>query len=337
MFYWKKRSIGDYFSDIIAAISGIWKESLLVGSAASALILILSMPLAKQGMAVLELALEAPENPEVLFALILPLLGRLALSAIPLFIAGITVPPFYRSLITSRLFALADGEEIGMIPLLKRTALRFWGRITLQDLFIAIVQVFLLIIGLFVMFLALIPTFMNIRGGMESIILFKLFFAYFLFIIYMLIVLLLSRVLFSIAMPASINEDASAFKGIGRSISLIKSSFWRSLGIILLFNLVISLGIGILSGPIVFAIMMPGYLQLLRMSAGQSVLEIGRLQPIFKTFFTASALSLFINFIIGMSLETEVQVFLYMDRFMRDKEKTSPEALASSDEQAEQA
>ena len=72
------------------------------------------------------------------------------------------------------------------------------------------------------------------------------------------------RVKTCVSAPAAVLERVNSFSGIGRSLELVRGSGWRIFGVMFIVSLVISFGLGILTGPFTFAVAVPGYFSFLR-------------------------------------------------------------------------
>ncbi|MEK6795538.1 MAG: hypothetical protein AABZ39_12215 [Spirochaetota bacterium] len=69
----------------------------------------------------------------------------------------------------------------------------------------------------------------------------------------------------SFALPAIVyDRTLGAFESLGRSFALVRGSFWRTLGLTLLVSIILGFAVGILSGPVIFILILPGYIELIK-------------------------------------------------------------------------
>src|SRR5208337_3339485 len=105
-------------------------------------------------------------------------------------------------------------------------------------------------------------------GSSQTAFFFQLLAMYFASLIVALAVDWWLKVKTCVSSPASVLEDRNSFAGIGRSLALVRGRGWRVFGAMFIVSLVISFGLGILTGPITFSVAMPGYFAFLRDSIG---------------------------------------------------------------------
>ena len=68
----------------------------------------------------------------------------------------------------------------------------------------------------------------------------------------------------SVAPQVAVAEKTGGFIGIGRSFQLVRGHSWRVFGVTFVIGLVIGFALSILTGPIIFIFVLPGYMEFLK-------------------------------------------------------------------------
>jgi hypothetical protein len=123
-----------------------------------------------------------------------------------------------------------------------------------------------------------------------------------------------------VSAPATVLEDRNSFAGMGRSLALVRGRGWRVFGAMFIVSLVISFGLGILTGPITFGVAMPGYFVFLRDSIGGKTPSAESLLSLFSSLSWAIGVSLLISGTIKGTLWPAFLTLLHADLRARSGE-----------------
>ena len=124
----------------------------------------------------------------------------------------------------------------------------------------------------------------------------------------------------SVAPQVIIAEKSGAFVGIGRSFHLVRGSSWRVFGVTFVVNLVIGFALGILTGPIIFIFVLPGYMQFLQNMLSGTGYSIDSTVQLFKSMAWGLGISYYIQAIALGLLLPIFKSLLYTDLRIRRNE-----------------
>jgi len=120
----------------------------------------------------------------------------------------------------------------------------------------------------------------------------------------------------------SFEKGFGAFDSLGKSFRLVRGQFWRVLGLTLLATIALSFSLTIMTGPVVFTLMIPGYVGMIKsMIADQNNWE-GMLRLFSGSFVWGMAASLFLNAVGSALLYPAYLSLLYADLKIRKSELT---------------
>ena len=176
-----------------------------------------------------------------------PLLSSILLAALFFILIFLIATIFTRAVIVLNTFQVAHKKETTLKELVITVFREKLGKLLLQTLLIiAFFYILILlggtIIGIFSLIIKSLP--------FSNIILTIIYIAFIGFNIWFFIS-------FSFVVEIMIYEDITVVKSIIRSFNLVKSNWWRILGIIVITNIALFFAISIISGPIIFFTMAP--------------------------------------------------------------------------------
>jgi hypothetical protein len=269
-----KHGIGDFLNDTFSMVPKIWKGalpvsaiSLLPGIALFSALLALVTGWIKP---IIETsgALDLKEDPSAIFRGLGPLAVLYALVVVVLYFGQ----AFQKAFIVAQASAAIDGRDPSLAELLSASFKKTWVRVTVQD---AVVQalkasIALAIIG-FLFFPFLVGKLgdlvrMKGSGGPDVGFILSLILLYLGSILIAAAAAWWIGVMAAVSAPATVLEGGNSFAGIGRSLDLVRGKGWKVFGSMFVVSLVISFGLGIVTGPITFALIIPGYVSLLKES-----------------------------------------------------------------------
>lgn len=267
-------TLGDFLNDTFSLVPLIWKRALPVSLASivpGAALWTLAMR--SLGSWIRTLAGEGSSigrDPSQALSGIGPAIVFGTLASILLFVGQ----AYQKAFVCAQSGAALEGRETSFAKLASATLRPAWLRVAVQEAVIGILAGFLVfaVIGaiLFPFIAGKLSDFVGQRkeGFSHAAFFVQLLALYFASILVALAVDWWLKVKTCVSSPAAVLEDRNSFAGIGRSLTLARGSGWRVFGAMFIVSLVISFGLGILTGPITFGVAMPGYFAFLRDSIG---------------------------------------------------------------------
>lgn len=210
--------------------------------------------------------------------------------------------------------------------MLKNVAGRPWLRVAVQDFVIGAV---INLIAIVIFFAAMIPVFSAVASNMglsiqEDTSSVQLGFVWITLLISLVLLAVqwFIQVRTSVSAPASIIEKCNSISGIGRSLHLSSKNFWRVFWAMFLVSLVISFGLGIVTGPITFGLAAPGYFAFLQESVSGSSPSIESFVKLFSSLGWVVAVSYLLSGVVEGILWPSFLTVLYADLRARKGERT---------------
>ncbi|MBU0935784.1 MAG: hypothetical protein KKI09_03825 [Spirochaetes bacterium] len=122
-----------------------------------------------------------------------------------------------------------------------------------------------------------------------------------------------------IAPQAIVQEKIGAWSGIGRSFALTKGKFWRIFGIWFLTGLIVNFAISIISGPIVFISVLPGYLDYIKIMIAEpdTADQLSRLAGLFRNLSWTVAISSLLQYLVSYTYYPVLGSLIYTDLAVR--------------------
>jgi len=267
-----RHTLADFLNDTFALVPRIWKRALPV----SAVVLLPGAAIWAAAVASLagfvskvsEKGESFGKDPSGILASFGPFLWLCGLASACLFLGS----SFQKAYVCAEANAAIEGRKPPFRKLLLGVARRPFLRVTVQDAAIAALETALALIAALAVFL---PFLIGMIGELAEI--GKKdgpgFGFVALFILLYLVAILAAaaaiwwlRVKTAVCAPASVCEGVNALAGMGRSVDLVRGRGWRVFGEMFVVSLVISFGLGILTGPVTFAVILPGYFSILKES-----------------------------------------------------------------------
>lgn len=265
------RKLGDFLNETFSLLPRIWGTVIPLSLAAigpGALLLALSF--SSMGSWVRELAAlsgsASSEDPSKVLAGLGPFVALCCLASILLFLGQSYQKAFVclasKSALEKRRMRLGELARLSFRPA--------FPRLVVQDLAIGAIEQSLAFAAAMAVFM---PLFLAKLGAIASLkdgaappasLVAVLVAAYLAAILAAAAAAWWLRVKTAAAAPATVLEGRNSIAGIGRSLDLVRGHGWRVFGTMFIVSLVISFGLGILTGPLTFMTFLPGYFSLAR-------------------------------------------------------------------------
>lgn len=323
------RRLGDFLNDTFSLVPRLWRTVLPVSLAAiapgSALfaLAIGSMGGWIRGIANDSASLE--KNPALLFSGLGPFVWLYALAMLTLFLGKTYLKAFV---------CLASGAAIDKRrPRLGELAGEAFRpaliRLAVQDLAIdAIAQVLSLAAATAV----LVPFLIGKLGAIVQLkdtssppasLIVGFIAAYILAVIAAAAIIWWLRVKTAVAAPATVLEGRNAVAGAGRSIDLVRGRSWSVFGTMFIVSLIISFGLGILTGPFTFAAAIPGYFSFIKESGSGAKPSIASIERLLSSLSWTMGLSILLSGIVEGTLMPAFLTLLHADLSEREEKAGS--------------
>ncbi len=318
------KALGDYLNDTFSFVPRLWREGLAVGTASAlpgAILWILSFkalsPLFDQ---LSEDFGEGMEGAARLFAL----LGTPAILWTAAAILQYLGASYQKAFMCLRAGSELERGSPRFLDLARAAFGRPILKVIVQDMLTGAVAAFLAMTvgGLVSLPLLVLGIGRLVREGDPSSLstFLPLIWAYVLFILAALAASWYLKVRTGVSAPAAILEGRNSIEGIGRSVHLTARGFWRIFGSIFVVELVISFGLGILTGPITFGFALPGFLSFFRSSAGGGEPSLAALASLYSSLGWAIGIGLLLSAIVQGTLWPVFLTILYADLRTRSGE-----------------
>jgi|GEM_PF-1665522 len=268
----KQHSLGDFLNDTFSLVPLIWKRALPVSLAAIVpgiavwMLAMGSIASWVKGIAAEPASIE--NDPVRIFSGLMPMLLLGALATVLLFLGQ----AFQKAFVCAQVGGAIDGRRPRLSELLAAALHPAWIRVAVQDAVIGSlagsVAFAVIAAAIFPFLFSVLNDVVRLKGpggpGLRFV--FEIVALYLGSIVVALAAVWWLRVKTCVSAPAAVLERVNSFSGIGRSLELVRGRGWRTFGIMFIVSLVISFGLGILTGPFTFAVAMPGYFTFLRSS-----------------------------------------------------------------------
>jgi hypothetical protein len=267
-----RHSLGDFLNDSFALVPLVWKKALPVSLAALApgiALWIATMgSLVRWIKAIVAEAGSIGSDPSLVLSGFAPFLALAMLATLALYLGQ----AYQKAFVCAQAGAAIEGRAPGFRELAASAFRPAWLRVAVQDAVVGSLASSIalgIIAGLFFpFFFGKLGEIVRLKeSGDAGIGLIVSFLA-----VYLGSILVAEaavwwlRVKTCVSAPASVIERVNSFAGIGRSLELVRGREWRIFGCMFIVSLVISFGLGILTGPITFVVIMPGYFSFLKSS-----------------------------------------------------------------------
>ena len=265
-----RHRLANFLNDTFALVPHIWKRVLPVSLAAllpgAALWVAAIASLASFAGKLVGAGEDFGHDPALVLSGIVPFLWLCALAIVFLFLGA----SFQKAYTCAEAGAAIEGRKPRFFRSLRDIARRPFVRVAVQDAAIGALTstvAFSVALAVFLPFLfGMIGKLADIgKGGgpgIGAIVLLVL--VYFAAILIAAAIAWWIRVKTAVSAPATVLEDMNSLSGMGRSLDLVRGHGWRSFGVMFIVALVISFGLGILTGPVTFVVILPGYFSLLK-------------------------------------------------------------------------
>jgi hypothetical protein len=316
-------SLGDFLNDTFSLVPRIWKKALPVSIVAlvpGVVLFVASMSsLADRLKSFIDEANLIESDPSIIFSGLASLFVLWTLASFALFLGE----AFQKAFICAQAGAALEGRDPSLLELAASTFRPAWIRVAVQDAVVSSLagSVAFGVIGA-IFFPFLFGKFGEIARMKESagpgIGFIVSFIA-----VYLGSILAASAAVWwlnvktAVSAPAAVLERANAFAGIGRSIDLVRGRGWRIFGVMFIVSLVISFGLGILTGPITFVVIMPGYFSFLQASLSGHAPSAQSIIALLSSMSWALGVTMLVSGLVKGSLWPSFLTLLYADLRIR--------------------
>jgi hypothetical protein len=327
-------TLGDFLNDTFSLVPRIWKSALPASLAAlipGALLFVAAMgSFASRIKAIVAEAGSIEGDPSLIFSGIVPLIFLWALASIALFLGG----AFQKAFVCAQAGAALEGREPTLLELAASVFRPAWIRVAVQD---AVIYALAGSIALGIIGAIFIPFLLGKLGDLVRIkdsagpgigLILSFVAVYLGSILVAVAAVWWLRVKTAVSAPAAVLEGANSFAGMGRSLELTRGRGWRIFGTMFIVSLVISFGLGILTGPITFIVIMPGYFSFLRESISGGTPSPESIVALFSSMSWALGVTMLVSGLIKGSLWPSFLTLLHADLRIRAGE-AEPQADAA--------
>ena len=318
-----RHTLGDFLNDTFALVPRIWKKALPVSVAAllpGAALFVAAM--AAFGGKLRAIVAEAPSieaDPSRLLSGLVPLILLSILASLALFLGE----AFQKAFVCAQAGAVLEGRDPSLTELAASAFRPAWLRVAVQDAVLYSLAgsiAFAVVASTFLPFLFgklgdIIRLGESSGPGIGLIVSFVA--AYLGAILAAVAAVWWLRARTAVSAPATVLEGANSFAGIGRSLELTRGRAWRTFGIMFIVSLVISFGLGILTGPITFVAIMPGYLSFLRATLSGENPSPESIVAFFSSMSWAIGIAMMIGGVVQGALESSFLTLLHADLRIR--------------------
>jgi hypothetical protein len=318
------RTLGDFLNDTFSLVPRLWKTvlpvSLIAIAPGSALF---ALAIGSMGGWLKSLAADSAslgDNPARVFAGLGPFIWLYMLAILALFL-GQTYQKAFVCLASSEAI---DGRESGLRPLAARAARPAFARLAVQDLAIGAIGQALsaAVVGAILLpfLVGKLGAIARLRdsGSPPASLIVSLVAAYFLALLGGAAAVWWLRVKTAVAAPATVLEGRNSIAGAGRSLDLVRGRSWKVFGTMFIVSLIISFGLGILTGPFTFATAIPGYFSFMKESLSGAKPSMGAIEKLLSSLSWTMGLTILLNGIIEGSLMPAFLTLLHADLSERE-------------------
>jgi hypothetical protein len=269
--------LADFLNDTFALVPAIWKRALPLSFAAilpgAALFVASIASLVDIVNSFIADSEVFAEDPGLVFTSLVPFLLLIVAASVALFLGR----SYQKAFVCSEAGRALEGRKASLTEALRGAARPAFARVAAQDIVVQSISstiafgivfaLFLpLCIGLIVKIVGLERSGGSPIGPIVSLV-----------ALYILLILAASAAAWwlmvktAVSAPATVIERVNSLAGMGRSLDLVRGRSWRVFGVMFIISLVISFGLGVITGPITFAVILPGYFALIKESlSGES-------------------------------------------------------------------
>jgi hypothetical protein len=322
-----KHSLADFLNDTFSLVPRIWKYALPASIAALLPGIALWIgAMSSLGSWIRSIAANADsikEDPSLALSGIAPFVCMATLAVLALFLGE----AFQKAFVCAQAGAAIDGRETSLRELASETFRPAWIRVAVQD---AVISSLAYAIAFAVIGAVFFPFLLGKLGDIARI---KesegpgIGFVFSFVAVYLASMLIAAaavwwlRVKTSVSAPAAVLEKVNSFSGIGRSLELVRGRGWRIFGVMFIVSLVISFGLGILTGPLTFAVVIPGYLSFLKESLSGGTPSIGSILALISSMGWALGVTMLVSGVVKGALWPSFLVLLHSDLRIRAGER----------------
>lgn len=318
------RTLGDFLNDTFSLVPRLWKTVLPVSLAAiapgSALF---ALAIGAMGGWIKSLAADSASlagNPARVFSGLGPFIWLYALAILALFLGQ----SFQKAFVCLASSEAIDGRRSGLRPLAARAFKPAFARLAVQDLAIGAIGQALsaaAVGAILVPFLAgklgAIARLRDSSSPPASLIV-GLVAAYLLALLAGAAAVWWLRVKTAVAAPATVLEGRNSIAGAGRSLDLVRGRSWKVFGTMFIVSLIISFGLGILTGPFTFATAIPGYFSLMKESLSGAKPSMEAIEKLLSSLSWTMGLTILVNGVVEGSLMPAFLTLLHADLSERE-------------------
>jgi hypothetical protein len=323
----KPHSLGDFLNDTFMLVPKLWKRALpvsvfaLLPGVAAWMAVIGSIASWLKGIAADPIPGEAVTGVGRILSGLGPLLLLVAAATVLLSLGQ----AFQKAFVCAQVGAVIEGRRAGFSELLSEAFRPAWIRVAVQDAALGSIA------GGIVMALVAILTFPLAIGALGDLVgaggphaagfapgfVIRIVGIYLASLAAGLAVVWWLRVRTCACAPAAVLEHANSFSGIGRSLDLSRNRGWRIFGVMFIVSLVITFGLGIVTGPFTFAVAMPGYFGLLRSTLSGEKPSPDTVAAFLASLSWGAGLSMLVSGVIKGGLWPSFLTLLYTDLRIR--------------------
>jgi len=320
-------TLGDFLNDTFSLVPRIWKKALPVSLVALFPgICLFIAAMGSFGSRIKAIVAEAGSiegDPSLIFSGIAPLILLWTLASVALFLGE----AYQKAFICAQAGAVIEGRDPSLIELATAAFRPAWIRVVVQD---AVVYVLAGSIAFGVIGAIFFPFLFSKLGEIvrmkesagPGIGLIVSFVAVYLGSILVAVAAAWwLRVKTAVSAPAAVLERVNAFSGIGRSLDLTRGRGWRIFGTMFIVSLVISFGLGILTGPITFIVIMPGYFSFLKETLTGETISTQTIISLFSSLSWAMGVTILVSGLVQGTLWPSFLTLLHADLRIRAGER----------------
>jgi hypothetical protein len=322
-----KHALADFLNDTFAIVPRIWKHVLPISFAAllpgSALMVAAIASLVDFVDAVIADGEVFKDRPSLVFSSLAPFLGLCVLAVIALYLGR----SFQKAYVCAEVGDTIEGRRTPFAETLRRTARPAFVRVLVQDAILESLSASIVLGVVGALFLpilfGMIGTLVDIgESGASSFgAVFTLMAAYFVVILIAAAAAWWFKVKTAVSAPAAVLERVNSLSGMGRSLDLVRGRGWRIFGTMFIVSLVISFGLGVLTGPVTFVVILPGYFSILKETLAGNSPSARSIVAFLSSTSWAIGLSTLIAGVVEGSLWPSFLTLLHADLRIRAGEK----------------
>jgi hypothetical protein len=315
--------LADFLNDTFALVPSIWKRALPVSLASLAPGIALWIAAIGSLVGLFRGIVADGETfahePSAVFSSLMPFIWLCILASIALYLGG----SYQKAFVCAQAGAAIEGREPRLVDLINSTARPAFIRVAVQDAVIGALSSFLALGIIGILFFPLLIGKMGDllklgeRGGPNIGAIVLVAAAYLVSILIAAAASWWLTVKTAVSAPVAVIERVNSFAGLGRSLDLVRGRGWRVFGVMFIVSLVISFGLGILTGPITFAVILPGYFSFLKETIAGNSPSPDSIVAFLSSMSWALGLTMLISGVIQGSLWPSFLTLLHADLRIR--------------------